>query len=578
MYILGIHDGHNATAALLKDGKVVAAIQEERVCRVKNKGGVPHGAIQEVLRISGTHLSDIDFVALNGFYMSFGHWEKKALIDEFRARTTLKSAIKGVLKQIKFIDDTYHHFLQEKRISLISDLGISRDKIISVEHHLAHAAAVYYGWGKHDEKILAITCDGEGDRLCASVNIGYQGNIERLAEVSWQESIGSLYAIVTLLMGMTPLEHEYKIMGLSPYSGNSKDVERVYKKFSNFFNMNGKDPLRWRRAKGIPPMPYILSFLQKEMEYERFDWIAAGIQKCTEEALSQWIQSCIQETGIRRLALSGGVFMNVKANKLIMELPEVEEMFVFPSCGDETNAIGAAYWVYSQEQIKSGKPVDIKPLGHIYWGGSFGDNEIEDAIKNYRFSCKASVEFKNDIEKNVAELLAKGDIVARSKGKMEFGARSLGNRSILANPANPKVIKVINEMIKCRDFWMPFAPSVLDYRAKDYLNKTKDIPSPYMMLAFDSKLEKYNKLAAAAHPYDHTLRPQEVSQDFNEDYYKLIKYFEEFTGEGIILNTSFNLHGYPIVYTPEDALQVFDQSGLEYLALGNFLLHKVDKL
>jgi carbamoyltransferase len=258
-----------------------------------------------------------------------------------------------------------------------------------------------------------------------------------------------------------------------------------------------------------------------------------------------------------------------------MELPEVEEMFIFPSCGDETNAIGAAYWVYAQEQIKSGKPVDIEPLGSIYWGGSFGDNEIEDAIKNYSFSCKVSVEFKDDIEKNVAELLAKGDIVARSKGKMEFGARALGNRSILANPSKPKVVKVINEMIKSRDFWMPFAPSVLDSRAQDYLKKPKDIKSPYMTLAFDSKPDRFDKFAAAAHPYDYTLRPQEVSQEFNEDYYKLIKYFEEFTGDGIILNTSFNLHGYPIVYTPEDALQVFDHSGLKYLALGNHLLSKV---
>ena len=575
MYILGIHDGHNAAAALLKDGKIVAAIQEERVCRIKNKGGVPHGAIQEILRISGLKLPDIDMVALNGFYISYSHWERKALIDECRARTTLKGKIKGTLKQVKFIDNAYHHFLQEKRLTLISDLGIPRDKIISVDHHLAHAAAAYYGWGKYAEKILIITCDGQGDGLCASVNIGYQGNIERIAEISWKESIGSLYAIVTLLMGMIPLEHEYKIMGLSPYSGNSKDVERVYKKFSNFFKMNGRNPLRWQRTNGVPPMPYILGYLQKEMEYERFDWIAAGIQRCTEEVLSKWIQNCIQETGIRRLALSGGVFMNVKANKLIMELPEMEEMFIFPSCGDETNAIGAAYWVYAQEQIKSGKPVDIEPLGSIYWGGSFGDNEIEDAIKNYSFSCKVSVEFKDDIEKNVAELLAKGDIVARSKGKMEFGARALGNRSILANPSKPKVVKVINEMIKSRDFWMPFAPSVLDSRAQDYLKKPKDIKSPYMTLAFDSKPDRFDKFAASAHPYDYTLRPQEVSQEFNEDYYKLIKYFEEFTGDGIILNTSFNLHGYPIVYTPEDALQVFDHSGLKYLALGNHLLSKV---
>jgi len=574
--VLGIHDGHNAAAALLKNGKIITAIQEERISRVKNQWGIPYNAIQEILKITGIKLSDIDFVALNGFYMSYDHWEKRALIENYKERTSLKGKIKRILKQFKLINKTYHRFLQQKRLSLISELGIPINKIIPVEHHLAHTAAAYYGWGKYrDKEVLIITCDGGGDGLCATVNIGYQGNIKRIAQIFWEDSLGSLYSNVTFFLGMMPLEHEYKVMGLAPYAGNSKDVERVYRKFLNMFVISNKDPLRWRRAKGIPPMPYILNFLKKELEFERFDWIAAGIQKCIETILTTWIRNCIQETGIRRIALSGGVFMNVKVNKAIMELPEVEDLFIFPSCGDETNAIGAAYWVYAQEKIKSGSSINIEPIGPIYWGGTFEDDEIEEAIKNYHFSSKVSVSFEDNIERKIAKLLAKGEIVARAKGEMEFGARALGNRSILANPSNPKIIRVINEMIKCRDFWMPFAPSILDTRVKDYLKKPKEIPAPYMILAFDSKLEKFEKFSAAAHPYDYTIRPQEVFEEYNSDYYKLLKYFEELTGEGIILNTSFNLHGYPIVYTPEDALQVFDQSGLRYLALGNFLLQKV---
>jgi carbamoyltransferase len=178
------------------------------------------------------------------------------------------------------------------------------------------------------------------------------------------------------------------------------------------------------------------------------------------------------------------------------------------------------------------------------------------------------------VERSAAELLAKGSVVARFKGRMEFGARALGNRSILANPAVPGVVKIINEMIKCRDFWMPFAPSVLAERSERYFFKPKPVEAPYMILTLDSRPEKREVMAAAIHPYDATGRPQEVYSSWNPDYHRLISHFEQLTGEAIILNTSFNLHGEPVVCSPEDALRVFDISGLEHLAIGSFLLSK----
>jgi len=211
----------------------------------------------------------------------------------------------------------------------------------------------------------------------------------------------------------------------------------------------------------------------------------------------------------------------------------------------------------------------------LYLGMHASTSQIEAAVRKYKFQHDVQIEEETDIERRVATLLSKGRIVARYKGRCEFGARALGNRSILANASHCEAVRTINEMIKCRDFWMPFAPSVLEERSEDYFLKPKPMPAPHMIMTFDTREEKRSALAAAMHPYDFTGRPQEVSERLNPDYYRLLKYFEEFTSEGIILNTSFNLHGEPVVCSPADALRVFDVSGLEYLALDSLLLSKV---
>lgn len=567
--VVGIHDGHNSTVALLKDGKLSDVLQEERLQRIKNIGNFPATAFKDILLQEPLADTDVT-IGFNGQHMSYGVWDKKDILQEYERSSTLTTTLKASAKKSKTIYSLYKADKVKDRIAALGKvLSPLPSDIQSVEHHTAHAAAAYYGWGQQD-KVLVLTCDGCGDGLCATVNIGEDGKIKRIAKITEDNSIGRLYAYMTFLMGMMPLEHEYKIMGLAPYSGMSTDVQRVYKKFRGLFEFEKKQGnITWRRKQGVPSIYAPGQFLNKLVYRERFDWIAGGLQLFIEDFLKEWVANCIRETGIRRIALSGGVFMNVKANKALYELKEVDDIFVFPSCGDESNAIGVAYYSYAQAGGEH-----LKPLGPIYFGKEVNDENVEKTLTNYNDKNKIKIDHHENIEKTIAELLTKGEIVGRIKGRMEFGARALGNRSILANPSMPGVVRIINEMIKCRDFWMPFAPSVLVESSQRYFIKEKPVISPYMMLTFDTKPERRDKISAALHPFDYTARPQEVIRDWNPDYHKLIKYFEDMSGESLILNTSYNLHGHPIAYTAIDALEVFKNSGLKYLTLGNFLLKK----
>jgi carbamoyltransferase len=570
--ILGIHDGHNAAAALFDKGRIVAAVQEERLTATKNKGGVPARAIADVLSMVGMPSSTIEKVALNGNYMTHDHWESEQLLREYEQFRGLSAQIKQPFKGT-LVDEVYQRRKAAQRAHQFAQVGFQNGKLAPVAHHTAHAAAAYYGSGLQG-KVLVLTCDGGGDRLSATVSIAENGQMQQVASIPENDSIGHLYSMTTYHMGMMPLEHEYKVMGLAPYVGDQRKTNEEARLFADLFEFDPTNPMIWRRRKGVPPMFSAYDLVRKLLYRRRFDLVAAGLQRFIEQFLVQWVRNCVKETGIHRVACSGGVFMNVKANKEILALPEVDELFVFPSCGDESNSIGAAYWVYAQECLKASRLPDIEPIQGIYWGGAFNDCQAEMALKEFKGQSKFRYRYVEDIERIVAETLARGAIVARAKGRMEFGARALGNRSILARADNMEAVRIINDMVKNRDFWMPFAPAVLAERANDYYVKPKPMPARYMIIAFDSRPEARSKCIAGQHPYDHTVRPQEVTDSSNPDFCRLIKYYEEITGEGIILNTSFNLHGYPIVYHPVDAIDVFDRSGLQYLALGNWWLKK----
>jgi len=568
MIILGIHDGHNSAACLMKDGKILAAIQEERIQYQKNYPGFPYKAIEWALSYSNISIEQVDCFAFNGEHMPIPPANREALLKQYRGASSLKEKAKRIVKRLGG-DAVFTAIRKKQRLECLEKIGGDISKAKFINHHLCHASAAYYGWGDYSSDILILTCDGMGDRVCATVSKGSNGKIELVESISESESVCNIYAVLTFLLGMVPLEHEYKIMGMAPYTSFDKSRE-IADTFWNYFQFDKSNPLVWQRKNGFPPTFYSLSHLQKMLDLVRFDYVMGGLQLFFEEIMVQWVKNCIKATGLKKVALGGGAFMNVKTNKLIMELDEVEDLFVYPSCGDESNAMGACYYV----QAQANENTEIEPLKQIYFGPEFNDKELLSAIKGYNFS-DTRIEFnkENNIDKVVAKLLSENEVVARFNGREEFGARALGNRSILANPSNREVIREINEMIKNRDFWMPFASTIIEERSGDYIINPKGISSPYMILSYDTT-DKRNQIDAGIHPYDKTVRPQVVSRDFNQSYYDLIKEFERITGIGAVLNTSFNLHGFPIVHTPKNALEVFEKSNLKYLALGNYLIKK----
>ena len=584
MIVLGINETHCATAALLRDGRVIGCASEERYTRVKNDAGYPRRAIDALLRQCQVGPAEIDLVALAGGRAASRAWLNRVLHDEAYAReyygVTWPSTHRAFQKKVRkwgarfgLIDASRGKFSisQAERLGYVTEhLGIAKDRIACLDHHTCHAAAAYYGSGFAGRDALVLTNDNSGDGLCATASTGRAGALTRHeATPSAPGSLGAFYSFVTLVLGMKFGEHEYKVMGMAPYASESYAV-RAEAALREVFELEEGRParFRWRR----PGERYAL--LLKATLGLRFDAIAAGAQRLLEDALVRWTRLMHERYGGTRLALGGGVFMNVKANMLIAQEDWIEELFAFPSCGDESNAVGAAYLGYVQECGRRGVSATVHPFGPAYLGNDVRDEEAEAVIRARGLEGRYKIAFHERMEEKLAELLVADGVVARCAGRMEFGARALGNRSILANPSDHRVVPLINRMIKNRDFWMPFAPTILAERAADYLVNPKHLPSPYMMLAMPTQPAAREALAAAIHPHDATARPQILEQSWNPEYHAVITEFQRRSGVGAVLNTSFNLHGEPVVCTAEDAVDTFERSGLPHVAVGHWLISK----
>ncbi len=591
MYILGIGKIHNSTACLLKDGEIVAAVSEERFNRRKNTEVFPIEAVNYCLRYADIKIEDVDLIVHSFQHVISPEGENTKNLSPFIKAIKLRSSLTVFLRELinkasisfpelnrvsrfvyKYFNSSYFVkslYLEKFKKYVAEKLKTNPLKVVAVDHHTCHAYAPYFGFVSNKEKeVLVLTCDAEGDFLCATVSIAQNNRIKRISETEGGNSLAAFYGAITKYLGMKVNEHEYKVMGLAPYASEYQ-IKKTYQVFKDLFWID--DDLRFRTK--IPSGCFYDYFLKKLKGY-RFDGIAAAAQKTIEEITVKWVKKIIRKTDIHRIALGGGLFMNVKMNKILMELPEVSEVYICPTAGDESTIIGAGFWGY--EKLCRERNINFNPkiIENLYLGPSFSLEEIEDSIKSNNCREKYKVEFFDDIEKKIAELLVSGKVVARLAGHMEWGARALGNRSILADPSNSNIVRIINDQIKNRDFWMPFAPTILSEKAKDYLINPKKTSAPFMVLAFDTTDLAKKELKAALHPYDYTCRPQILEEKDNPKYYKIIKEFEKLTGIGGVLNTSFNLHGEPIVCSPDDALSVFERSGLEYLVLENYLISK----
>ena len=570
MITLGIHDGHTATAAIAKDGKIVACISEERLVREKEWGGFPDHAIKLCLEVAGVvpeQVNGVGYVSLMPLtiHKSYDSPTLYKRLFSYATRILPKSFLRSSA-WVRTAQKVGGRKNQEEHRRLLAGLGITAP-VKYYEHHLLHAAAAHLQspWGK--DQNLVITNDGSGDAVCASVNIGRGNDIQRLETISNYNSLGEFYTRVTQYLAMKPMSHEYKLMGLAPYAKESYGL-KTYELIKDWFQFNPRRPLAFENHSGYWRWQYLNGFQKIFHTKHRFDNIAWAAQKLIEEVQTQWIKNIIRETGIHNVVLCGGVFLNVKANHKILLLDEIDKLFIFPSGGDECLPMGAAL----MQQVELGQQ-NTEPLHTLYLGDSFDDAAIELELRNW--TQKLNIERRDDIHEHVGRRLNDGMVIARFFGRMEWGARALGNRSIIADGRKPDVIIRINEAIKNRDFWMPFAPSVLHERVNDYFIVPKNYFSPYMTMAFQSKPLAREHIRGGLHPYDFTGRVQMVKEDWNPEYYRVLKSFETASGGvGGILNTSFNLHGEAIVRTPRDAVETFLNSGLDALAIGLYFVTK----
>ena len=567
--VLGINFWHDAGAALVQDGRIIAAINEEKIVNIKHASGYPKNSIEEVFKISKIDPSEVNIVAIAGaaeskFPKPFGRFPNFS--NGFLLTSWITSNEKGI--ETVILHNQKFGSLNGL-IPVFTKLDISFDDLIFVEHHLAHAATAYYlsHWN-FDEKILILTADGSGDGISSTVNIGNKGEIIRVenSETDYFNSLGgALYTQIPRYLGMEGGNDAGKVMGLAPYGKAEICIDSIKK----IIEIDKTNPLKFKNkmmASTAAMQPKLYELLKKH----RFDNIAAATQSWFESLIIQWVCNAIEKTGIRKIACAGGNFLNITANRKIISLDDVDDIFFCPAAGDDGLAVGAALQGYYEIIKKDGiKPIK-NSLKSNYFGSSFSNEQIRDELKKHDMLDEAV--YVDDIDAEIGELLSTSDvIIARFNGRLEWGPRALGNRSILANPSKSNVIRKINRAIKMRDFWMPFGPSILESRICDYL--IDPIKSPYMILTFDTT-EKRNEFAAAIHPYDFTCRPQTVSSEYNLEYEGVLKSFESKTGIGGILNTSFNIHGYPLVWNPDRALNTLKNSSLDILAIGNYLVKR----
>jgi carbamoyltransferase len=571
MIVLGLSGalGHDASAAILVDGKIIAAAEEERFIRDKHaKNHWPYEAAKFCLKQAGVTADQVDIVAFPYAEISLAsparwHYARRYWYAPDRALDAIFNGNRRFRRN------------RDKSLQLIQDLGLKNAEFVPVEHHLAHASSAYHLSG-FKEKTAIVGIDGKGEYATTFFGYGENGKIHKIKEFYDPDSLGGLYGAITEYLGFEMLDGEFKVMGMAPYGDAKKyDLSRLAK-FENgelVINTEYVNVVGLRRykenGKGFYFTPKLIEWLGPKRSGDEIDdpyiHYAASVQQLLEDLALQMIEyylgDIIRETG--KIVMAGGVALNVKLNQRIISLPHVKELFVQPAAGDNGTSLGAA--TYAAHQAGE----TIHKMEHAYLGPAFSNEECIAACEAHPEKPKFT-RVENGPQK-AAELLAAGNPLAWFQGRMEFGPRSLGCRSILGDPSFPGVADRINAQIKYRERWRPFCPSMLDRVAEDILQTNH--PAPYMTFTFDVNPAWKSRIPEVVHE-DGTARAQVVTKATNPRYYALIEHLESLRGNGVVLNTSLNRRGEPMICSPTDALNMFYGCDLEYLMLEDVLVTK----
>ena len=567
-YVLSINPcvanlgSHDPGAVLMRDGEICFGVEEERFTREKHAMNTfPHQAIEACLDSEEIGFSDLETVVIPWRPRSF----PKLLPERYRRIWTGEGSILSKAKR------TGWQSRGEIKPALLGKRAVKRElgKIDSPvptvtyrNHHACHAASAFYPSGY--EESLVVTMDGRGETDGTVVWRADETGLERLRTYPYTNSLGFFFGALTKFLGFHANNGEGKVMGLAPYGERNEEIERRLKRHIE----TGVDyDLTAITAEGF------------EMGTQRLEAIFDRPRKSSTDSFSQWekdlaytAQSLLEEivvdivrtyckrVGLSTVSLAGGVALNCKMNKQVMELDCVDDLFIQPVSHDAGSAVGGAMLSY--------QPRDVEEMSTVYWGPSYSVDEIEHELMTNKLVASKP----NDLEGYVASEIADGALVGWYQGNLEMGPRALGNRSILADPRTIDSLDRVNDFVKHREGWRPFAPSMLEEAVDTYLVNGE--PSPYMIKTFDSVPEKRDEIVAVLHPGDKTTRPQTVREEQNPRYYRLIREFENITDVPVLLNTSFNDHGEPIVTKPDEAVRDFFGMGLDLLVLEDVVLEK----
>ncbi len=558
MITLGINYNktHDSAACIVRDGEVLFAVAEERLSRIKHDAGFPRMSIQACLDFANIRAEQLDEVCFGWTTAGPGfRHDLKCLATGGLPLTYL-----NVVTTTLYFLSMWHQESGAKRFRELFGAGKARMRF--VDHHLAHAISAYAYSGFEDSAIVVM--DGRGAWEATSIWRGSKGCIEHVATIPFPDSLGLFYSEFTEYLGFQRNSDEWKVMGLAPYGAPGIKLDAFIEPEAAPYRVNHKRLFGNGNGSfsGMTPLLGPARVRESEID-ERHKNIAYAVQDACELAVLSITRMAVEKTRCRNLCLAGGVALNSKANGKIAASGLVDKIFVQPASSDDGVTLGAALMPY----LDHGGCLPNKAMRHAYLGPAFDDVAIEGVLRTYKLRYSRLA----DPAECAAELLSNGKILGWFQGRMEFGPRALGSRSILADPRDPEMTAKVNNAVKFREWWRPFAPSLKKEAAGEYLESATD--SPFMILTAQVRPEKRSVIPAVTH-VDGSARPQTVEKEINPLYWRLIDAFERRTGVPVVMNTSFNLRGEAIVHTPTDAVRTFFSSGMDALVIGSFVVEK----